>query len=68
MSAPTHPRSIPQTRGEARLPWWAIVLPTIAFVALLTLVLHPVDAHAASAEPVLGQLLERVQTALSTAP
>ncbi|MHC0431373.1 hypothetical protein ACX6XY_14430 [Streptomyces sp. O3] len=75
MSAPTHTRPVPQprdgqTRGgvEARLPWWAVVLPTIAFAALLALVLHPVDARAASAEPALGQLLEHVQTVLSPAP
>ncbi|WP_217144274.1 hypothetical protein [Streptomyces sp. AC627_RSS907] len=60
MSAPTHTRSRPATRGgaEARLPWWALALPALAFVALLLLILNPSDAHAAADAPAITPLLE----------
>lgn len=62
MSAPTHTRPHPATRGgvETRLPWWAVVLPVLAFVALL-LILNPADAHAAGGDPAVGRLFERLQ-------
>ncbi|MDI3423436.1 hypothetical protein [Streptomyces luteolus] len=49
MPAPAHPRATPEQRGRitAELPWWALALPTVAFVLLLSLVLDPADAHAA---------------------
>jgi hypothetical protein len=38
MAAQTHTRSHPPAPGVvARLPWWALVLPVLAFGALLTL-------------------------------
>ncbi|MEU5959435.1 hypothetical protein [Streptomyces sp. NPDC047525] len=46
---------------EIQLPWWAIALPAIAFAALLLLILNPADAHAASGEPVVTHVLERIQ-------
>ncbi|MFD7703875.1 hypothetical protein [Streptomyces caelestis] len=63
MSARTHTRPHPAPRGgvDTRLPWWALALPTLAFVALLTLVLNPSDAHAAVGEPALTHLVERAQ-------
>ncbi|GJF22352.1 MULTISPECIES: hypothetical protein [Streptomyces] len=63
MSAPTHTRTHPATRGRAemRLPWWALALPALAFVTLLLLMLNPSDAHAAGGEPAIAHLLERVQ-------
>ncbi|GAA2454988.1 hypothetical protein ACIBAI_10585 [Streptomyces sp. NPDC051041] len=63
MSAPMHPRPHPATRAGAdiRLPWWALALPVLAFIALLTLILDPSDAHAATGDPALSQLLERVR-------
>jgi hypothetical protein len=63
MSAPTHTPPHPATRGrvDIRLPWWALALPTLAFVVLLALILNPTDAHAASGDPVVTQFLERVQ-------
>ncbi|MEU6355659.1 hypothetical protein ABZ896_41140 [Streptomyces sp. NPDC047072] len=63
MSAPTHTPPLPASRGgvDIRLPWWALVLPTLAFVALLAIVLNPTDAHAASGDPLVTQFLERVQ-------
>ncbi|GAA2250471.1 MULTISPECIES: hypothetical protein [Streptomyces] len=63
MSAPTHIRPHPATRAGAagRLPWWALALPVLAFAALLTLILNPSDAHAATGEPVISHLFERIQ-------
>ncbi|MFF1744625.1 hypothetical protein [Streptomyces mirabilis] len=63
MSARTHTRSHPATPGgvDIRLPWWALALPALAFIALLLLILNPADAHAAGGDPAITQLFERVQ-------
>ncbi|WP_406728242.1 hypothetical protein WJ438_31510 [Streptomyces sp. GD-15H] len=63
MLARTHTRTHPVLRGgvDGRLPWWALALPTLAFVALLALILNPADAHATTAEPGITHLLERAQ-------
>ncbi|MEU6527169.1 hypothetical protein ABZ892_31165 [Streptomyces sp. NPDC046924] len=63
MSARTPTRPHPVLRGgaDSRLPWWALALPALAFVMLLTLILDPADAHAATAEPGITHLLERAQ-------
>ncbi|MEV3856614.1 hypothetical protein AB0J38_20085 [Streptomyces sp. NPDC050095] len=63
MSAPTHSRPHPAaTRGvDITLPWWAIVLPALAFVALLLLILNPADAQAASGDPAISHILERAR-------
>ncbi|MFF1548762.1 hypothetical protein [Streptomyces sp. NPDC058291] len=63
MSAPTHTRPHPAAPGGvgARLPWWALALPTLAFVTLLLLILNPADAQAAGGDPVISHLVERVQ-------
>ncbi|CAL9614234.1 hypothetical protein [Streptomyces lavenduligriseus] len=63
MPARTHSRPHPATTGGAgtRLPWWALALPALAFVALLALILNPSDAHAAGGDPAIARLLERVQ-------
>ncbi|CAL9385931.1 hypothetical protein SUDANB58_01155 [Streptomyces sp. enrichment culture] len=61
MPARTHTRPHPAPRGdgaEIRLPWWALALPTLAFVTLLLLILDPAEAHAAPAEQALTRLLE----------
>lgn len=55
MSAPTHlaPRhpSAPRVAGaDARLPWWALALPALAFGLLLILLAGSGQAHAASGE------------------
>lgn len=71
MSAPTHIRPHPATkvRVDIRLPWWALALPTLAFVTLLLLILNPVDAHAAGGAPAITDVFEHVQrTVLHTAP
>ncbi|WP_330456995.1 hypothetical protein OIB37_08940 [Streptomyces sp. NBC_00820] len=63
MRARTHTRSHPATTGavDIRLPWWALALPALAFVALLALILNPTDAHAASGDPAVTQLFAYVQ-------
>ena len=63
MSARTHTPPQPASTGRAdiRLPWWALALPTLAFITLLTLILNPADAQAATAEPAVTQLFERIQ-------
>lgn len=73
MSAPTHTRPHPATPAtpgggvDARLPWWALALPTLAFATLLLLVLNPTEAQAAtSADPAITHVLERIQQALPT--
>jgi hypothetical protein len=71
MSAPTHTRPHPARAGgvDVRLPWWAIALPALTFAVLLLLILNPADAHAATGDPAVGQLLDRIQQAvLHTAP
>ncbi|MFF8639185.1 MULTISPECIES: hypothetical protein [unclassified Streptomyces] len=67
MSVRTHTRRDPAESGsvEIQLPWWAVALPAIAFAALLLLVLNPADAHAASSEPVVTTLIERIQALIS---
>ncbi|GHH25073.1 hypothetical protein [Streptomyces rubradiris] len=63
MPARTHSRPHPATTGGAgtRLPWWALALPVLAFLALLALILNPSDAQAAGGDQALARLLERVQ-------
>ncbi|MFG3104629.1 hypothetical protein ACGFZL_29500 [Streptomyces sp. NPDC048182] len=67
MSAPTYTRPHPAaTRGvEVRLPWWLLALPVLAFVALLVLIGDPSDAHAATGDPGIAQLLHRAQQLIS---
>ncbi|EGX59120.1 hypothetical protein SZN_14391 [Streptomyces zinciresistens K42] len=64
MSAPTQlpPRpASPQGRADTRLPWWALALPTLAFVTLLLLILDPAQAHAAGTGPGTGLLFEHIR-------
>ncbi|MEU5338682.1 hypothetical protein AB0G51_35985 [Streptomyces asoensis] len=63
MSAPTHTRPHPAASGgvDSRLPWWALALPTLAFITLFVLILNPADAHAATGDPAITHLVERVQ-------
>ncbi|MGW7528035.1 hypothetical protein [Streptomyces sp. NPDC054783] len=67
MPARTHPRPHPATTGgvDIRLPWWALALPALAFIALLALILNPSDAHAASGDPAITHLFERAQQLLA---
>ncbi|MFC9032211.1 hypothetical protein [Streptomyces arboris] len=63
--APASPRPSPAShrpaadRVEIRLPWWAVALPAVAFGALLLMIMSPGQAQAATADPALGQLIER---------
>lgn len=63
MSAPTYTRPPRSARGgvDIRLPWWALALPVLAFVALLLLILNPADAHATAEQPAISHLLERLE-------
>ncbi|GAA3739305.1 hypothetical protein [Streptomyces tremellae] len=45
--SPSHPRGA--TASGPRLPWWAVVLPALAFFALL-IAAGPSEAHAASGD------------------
>lgn len=62
MSARTHTRSPrPASAGvEVRLPWWAIALPSVAFAALLLMIVGSGQAHAATGDPAIGRLLQRI--------
>ena len=62
MSATTHTRPHPAPRGrvDIRLPWWALALPALAFVSLLVLILNPSDAQAATGDPAITHILERL--------
>lgn len=66
MSAPPHTPSVPHPPAgiAARLPWWAVALPTAAFVVLLALVLHPSDAQAATGESPILDVLAQLRQAL----
>ncbi|WP_326683597.1 hypothetical protein OHB31_06905 [Streptomyces microflavus] len=59
---PCHPAA---DRVEIRLPWWAVALPAVAFAALLLMIMSPGQAQAATADPALGQLIERTLHLLS---
>ncbi|SEQ61800.1 hypothetical protein SAMN04487983_1006216 [Streptomyces sp. yr375] len=63
MSAPTHtrPRSAVSAGVGTRLPWWALALPTLAFITLFVLILNPADAHAATGDPAITRLVEHIQ-------
>lgn len=63
MAARTHIRPHPATTGGAdiRLPWWALALPALAFVSLLLLIINPSHAQAATGDPAVTHLFERLQ-------
>lgn len=59
MSAAFGTSSAEKARGlRIRLPWWALALPVVSFVALLTLLAGSAEARAASAPQSLAALLE----------
>lgn len=62
MSARSQTLHHPSTTGgvQTRLPWWALALPTLAFIVLLALMLNPTHAQAAS-DPAITHLFERIQ-------
>ncbi|MFB6713728.1 MULTISPECIES: hypothetical protein [unclassified Streptomyces] len=62
MSARTHTRTTHPATGtvEVRLPWWAVALPAIGFAALLLMIVGSGEAHAATTDPAVGRLLERL--------
>lgn len=71
MSAPTHTRSrhrAPASRfgADARLHWWALALPALAFGLLLLLLAGSAEAEAATGGgPALVQVAEQLLRAVS---
>lgn len=67
MSAPTHTRSHRPSpdRVEIRLPWWGVVLPSLAFAALLLLMAGSGQANAATGDPGVGRVVHQIQQTLS---
>ncbi|WEH42533.1 hypothetical protein OG233_25055 [Streptomyces sp. NBC_01218] len=67
MPARTNPRSArgPAAGPPARLPWWAVALPVLAFAALLLMAMNPEQAQAAPADPGFGRLVETALDRLS---
>ncbi|MFH9983798.1 hypothetical protein ACH4ND_32195 [Streptomyces sp. NPDC017179] len=68
MPARTHTLPHPATTGagvDSRLPWWALALPVLAFVALLLLIRNPADAQAAGGDPTIPQLLRHARELLA---
>ena len=61
---PTRPATPADGGMDVRLPWWAVALPALAFVALLLLLAGPSDAQAASGSGALSQFLELVRQVL----
>ncbi|MEU8761613.1 hypothetical protein [Streptomyces sp. NPDC048659] len=50
---------------DTRLPWWALVLPVLAFLALFLLISGPEQAQAAGGDLTFARLLEQLQQTLS---
>ncbi|MEV8536738.1 hypothetical protein [Streptomyces sp. NPDC051211] len=46
--------------ADARLTWWALALPALAFAFLFLLLSGPAEAQAASDGSALGHLVERI--------
>lgn len=65
MAALTDITSPPRRRGDAgaRLPWWALALPALAFAALLMLIVGGGAEDAEQGSPV-GRMLQQVEAAL----
>ncbi|MEU2025398.1 hypothetical protein ABZ565_25105 [Streptomyces sp. NPDC016469] len=60
MPARTHTTRPEPSGVDVRLPWWAVVLPAVAFAALLLLVAGPGQAQAATGGSAAGQLLRHL--------
>ncbi|MEU0372220.1 hypothetical protein ABZ070_18520 [Streptomyces sp. NPDC006283] len=63
MPAHAHTRSRPQAPvvAGARLPWWALALPAVAFCTLLMLIAGPGQAHAVSGDAsAFGEVLRLI--------
>ncbi|KOG51868.1 hypothetical protein [Streptomyces varsoviensis] len=50
MSADTHLQVPAPRTAQTRLPWWALVLPAVAFVALFALKVSPAAADSVNAD------------------
>ncbi len=56
-----HPMAAPVSK---RLPWWAVVLPALAFAALLAVATGSAHADAGAAGVPVAQLLHRLGEAV----
>ncbi|MGX1884143.1 hypothetical protein [Streptomyces sp. NPDC055287] len=66
MAARAHTPANPPASGiDIRLPWWAVALPALAFAVLLLLIVGPGEAQAATGDPAVAHLVERIQQTLS---
>ncbi|AXG82374.1 hypothetical protein [Streptomyces paludis] len=68
MAAHPHSRTHAQASrsgGAIRLPWWSLALPALAFGVLFLLVAEPGPAHAATGDPAVVRILERLQVTLA---
>jgi hypothetical protein len=64
MTARSYIRSGARSAGtETRLPWWALALPVIAFVSLLSLMVGPAHSAAAQDGP-MSRVVDHVQQLL----
>lgn len=61
IETPSHP--VTGGGADVRLRWWAVLLPTLAFVMLLLLVLNPGEAHAATGTPAVARLVALIREA-----
>ena len=55
---------LPRSPAQTRLPWWAVVLPALAFAALLALVVAPTGTVGASAAEPAARLIDRIAVSL----
>ncbi|GAA4791726.1 MULTISPECIES: hypothetical protein [Streptomyces] len=68
MPVPTHTRPRPPAAAGTRLPWWALVLPALAFAALLALITATGAVQAgdgAQGAGAVGALLAQVRETLA---
>ncbi|QGV81320.1 hypothetical protein [Streptomyces ficellus] len=65
------PTNVPRTcaaatgSADARLSWWALVLPVLAFAALFALISGGGAAHAADGDPAVGRLIQQIHHTLA---
>ena len=64
MSARTHTRTRPAGKGVIgdHLPWWAVALPTLTFVALLLVLM---SARPATSDPAFAHVLQNLPHLIS---
>jgi hypothetical protein len=64
MTAQCGSRSRSTARSGRGLPWWAVVLPSVACFTLLMLLVEPGQAHAAASDGTLTRILQELHLTL----